>query len=83
MIVRTLLWNPIRRELIPVSLIDKAVSTDEEEGRVALNSPYRDNGANDESRVALLDTELPTTTRPKRKSSCCVCCGLEYVATNV
>ncbi|RDB16669.1 hypothetical protein Hypma_002683 [Hypsizygus marmoreus] len=53
----------------------KSVST-EEEGRVAMTSAdsYRD-GGDDESTVGLLDTEI-RPTRPKKKSGCCVCCGL-------
>ena len=55
--------------------LDKQVSEDEEEGRVALNSVYIDN-PNDESGIALLDTELPVK-KTRKKRACCMCCGLE------
>jgi hypothetical protein len=61
-----------------LSSSDKAVSL-EDEGRVALTSPspYRDEAADDEARIGLLDTDIPAT-RPKRKrSGCCVCCGIK------
>ncbi|KAF9461324.1 hypothetical protein BDZ94DRAFT_1264170 [Collybia nuda] len=50
----------------------------EDEDRVALasHSPYRDVGADDEARIGLLDTEIPTTRRKSKRSGCCVCCGI-------
>ena len=56
--------------------LDKQVSEDEEDGRITLNSPYTDHPANDESGIALLDTELPTK-RARKKTPCCMCCGVE------
>jgi len=53
----------------------KQVSEDEED-RVALNSPYTDHQPNDEGGIALLDTELPTK-RARKKTACCMCCGLD------
>jgi hypothetical protein len=58
--------------------LDKRVSEDEEEGRITLNSPYTDHPAvaNDQSGIILLDTELPAR-RARKKTACCMCCGLE------
>ena len=57
-------------------ILDRQVSEDEEEGRVALNSHYTDGSANDEGGIALLDTELPVK-RARKRTACCMCCGLE------
>lgn len=58
-------------------IVDNQVAADDE-GQVALSSPspYTDQ---DEDRVALLDTELPqpTNRRPRKRSGCCMCCGVE------
>lgn len=56
--------------------LDKQTSTDEE-GRVVLTSPSTEhlNGGGD---IALNDTDIPVSMRrPKKKSGCCVCCGIE------
>ena len=58
--------------------LDKQVSEDEEDGRITLNSPYADHQANDESGIALLDTELPVK-RARKKTAYCMCCGLQSV----
>ena len=55
--------------------LDKQVSEDEE-GSVALNGHYTDHLANNEGGIVLLDTELPVK-RPRKKTACCMCCGLE------
>ncbi|KAF9010660.1 hypothetical protein BDQ17DRAFT_1234159 [Cyathus striatus] len=57
---------------------DKRVDTDDEEGRVALHSPsaYHQEG-DEEARVALLDTEIVVPKPTKRRSGCCVCCGID------
>lgn len=60
-------------------MLDKQVSEDEEEGRVALDSPshyYTDHPANEGGGVVFLDTELPVK-RARNKTACCMCCGLE------
>jgi len=54
----------------------RQVSEDEEEGRVALNSPYTDRSPNDEGGIALLDTELPVR-KARKKTPCCMCFGLD------
>ena len=61
---------------IYIWMLDKQVSEDEEDGRTMLNSPYTDHPANDESAIALLDSELPVK-RARKKSACCMCFGLE------
>jgi hypothetical protein len=55
--------------------LDKRVSEEEEEGRVALNGAYIDD-PNGDGGISPLDTELPAT-RPQKKKVCCMCCGLE------
>ncbi|KAJ7497193.1 hypothetical protein FB451DRAFT_1075643 [Mycena latifolia] len=60
----------------------KQVSSDEEEGRVALGGPppvYRDQqdiDGDDAEVISLINTEI-RVARPKRqRAKCCVCCGL-------
>ncbi|KAK7035245.1 hypothetical protein VNI00_012012 [Paramarasmius palmivorus] len=65
---------------------DRVSSDEDGHGRVALQDTpaaptYRDEPAREgEEGVALLDTELPTTQRPKRKRQggccACICCGV-------
>jgi len=59
-------------------LADRQTAADDEEGRVALMATpavedFQDNG----NRIALLDTEVPASSRRTRKKTCCMCCGLE------
>ncbi|KDR75058.1 hypothetical protein GALMADRAFT_98188 [Galerina marginata CBS 339.88] len=55
----------------------RQAADDDEEGRVALTSPSVDN-VNGESRIALLDTEIPNSSRrTRKKKACCMCCGVD------
>ena len=56
--------------------LDKQVSEDEEEGRVALTNHYTVHPATDEGGIVLLDTELPAK-RARKKTACCMCCGIK------
>lgn len=55
---------------------DKQVPSEEEEGRIALNSNERD-----EEGARLLPQVVEVQLHPRRvkKRGCCICCGLEYV----
>lgn len=61
-------------------IIDKQVSQEEDQGRVARGTAPAYHDADEES-ASLLDTSLPTRrpTRSKRKD-CCMCCGMKYVS---
>lgn len=64
-----------------LTITDKQTSSEDEEGRVALNSPSVENlsgGGGGGGGIALLDTEIPVSMRrPKKKGGCCMCCGIE------
>ncbi|PPQ93838.1 hypothetical protein CVT25_013547 [Psilocybe cyanescens] len=64
----------------------KQTSADDEEGRVALTSaaPFTDNERDGHGvegghgSIALLDTEIPSSTaRRTKKKTCCMCCGMD------
>jgi hypothetical protein len=68
------------KDLNNIWTLDKQVSEDanEEEGRVTLNTGSH--SANDEGGIALpADSELQLK-KARRKTACCVCFGLEWVA---
>jgi len=58
---------------------DKQAAADDEEGRVALTTTPVAEGFHDSgNRIALLDTEIPASSRrTRKKKACCMCCGLE------
>jgi hypothetical protein len=59
-------------------LADRQTAADDEEGRVALTAtPVADGFQDSGNRIALLDTEIPASSRRTRKKACCMCCGLE------
>ena len=71
----TLKKNAKQRELTGT---DKQTASDDEEGRVALNSASVENLNSAGGGIALLDTEIPASMRrPKKKGGCCMCCGIE------
>ena len=57
----------------------QTAADDDEEGRVALTAtPVAEGFQGSGNRIALLDTEIPASSRrTRKKKACCMCCGLE------
>lgn len=55
----------------------KPVASDDEEGRVALHSPYTDGDDDGEPGSRLLNTEIPVRRPRRKRSKCCMCCGVD------
>lgn len=86
--VDAILRRPVMLIWEYLSFLDKQTSADDEEGRVALTSaaPFTDNERDGHGvegghgSIALLDTEIPSSTaRRTKKKTCCMCCGMECV----